>query len=419
MPVQHPDWLHWIDGGGLTSPMAWRAGAVYTGVKAYGAEPRYDLALLASDVPSAAAGVFTKNRVFGLAVALDRARVAGGSARAIIANSGCSNTATGEQGESDALRLTALAAARLGIPENEVLVASTGVIGRPLPMELIEPGIEALTLSHEGGDAFARAIMTTDTRPKSRAARFASSDGTRAYTVGGVAKGSGMVHPDMATVFCFLTTDAPVDPAWLQRTLAETADLSLNMIDVDMDTSTSDTMLLLANGAAGGPAIGGASGYADDDPDGSKLRAAIEAVAIELARDLARDGEGARTLIEVRACGAASLADARIAARTVASSPLVKTMVTGRDANLGRVLMAVGRSGAALDSSRLAVWIGGHCAFEHGVPSTADYAVLSQAMDAPEVVIRVDLGMGGDIEAVAWGCDLTEDYVRINADYTT
>jgi len=420
MPVQHPDWLHWIDGGGVTSPMGWRAGAVYAGVKSYGADPRYDLGLLASDLPSAAAGVFTKNLVFGPAVALDRARVAGGSARAIIANSGCSNTATGEQGERDARRMTALAAARLGIPEDEVLIASTGVIGRLLPMELIEPGIEALTLSDQGGEAFARAIMTTDTHPKSRAARFASSDGTRSYVVGGVAKGSGMVHPDMATVFCFMTTDAAVDPAWLQSTLRETADLSLNMIDVDMDTSTSDTMLLFANGAAGGPVIGGlGASRTEEHPDASRLRAAVEAVAIELARDLARDGEGARTLIEVRACGATSLADARLAARTVASSPLVKTMVTGRDANLGRVLMAVGRSGAALDTSRLAVWIGGHCAFEHGAPSNADYAVLSQAMNAPEVVIRVDLGMGGDAEAVAWGCDLTEDYVRINADYTT
>jgi glutamate N-acetyltransferase / amino-acid N-acetyltransferase len=413
MPVQHPDWLHWLDGGGVTSPAGWRAGATYAGVKTYGDEPRFDLGILASDLPSAAAGVFTKNLVFGPAVALDRARVANGAGRAIVANSGCSNTVTGEQGERDARRMTALVAARLGVPEDEVFVASTGVIGRPLPMQLIEPGIEAVALSEDGGADFARAIMTTDTYPKSRAARFSSVDGARAYTVGGVAKGSGMVHPDMATVFCFITTDAPVDPAWLQSTLHAVADVSINMVDVDMDTSTSDTMLLLANGGAGGEPI------TEAHPDAPRFHAAIEAVAIELARDLARDGEGARTLIEVRACGAGSLDDARRAARTVASSPLVKTMVTGRDANLGRVLAAVGRSGAALDTSRMAVWIGDHCAFEHGMPSSVDYAVLSQAMDAPEVVIRVDLGLGGGDEAVAWGCDLTEGYVRINADYTT
>lgn len=411
MPVEHPSWLEWIAGGGVTSPRGWRAGAVYAGVRTYGDEPRFDVGMLASDVPAAAAGVFTKNLVFGPAVGLDRARVANGRGQAIVANSGCANTATGAQGEHDAQRMTALVAARLGIPEDDVFVASTGVIGRPLPMELIEPGIEAVALSEDGGAAFARAIMTTDTRPKSRAACFTAEGGV-AYTVGGVAKGSGMVHPDMATVFCFMTTDAPADPAWLQRTLHEVADVSLNMVDVDMDTSTSDTMLLMANGAAGGTPIG------DGHRDAPRLRAAIEAVAIELARDLARDGEGARTLIEVRACGAASVEDARKAARTVASSPLVKTMVTGRDANLGRVLAAVGRSGAALEPARASVWIGEHAAFEHGAPSAVPYDVISRAMDVPEVVIRVDLGVG-DAEAVAWGCDLTEAYVRINADYTT
>ena len=412
MPVEHPDWLEWIPDGGVTSPRGWRAGATYAGVKTYGEEPRFDIGILASDRPASAAGVFTKNLVFGPAVALDRARVANGRGRAIVANSGCSNTVTGEQGERDARRMTALVAEQLGIAEDDVFVASTGVIGRHLPMHLIEPGIASIAVAEDGGAGFARAIMTTDTRPKSHAAFFTASDGTR-YTVGGVAKGSGMVHPDMATVFCFLTTDAPADAGWLQRTLSEVANVSINMVDVDMDTSTSDTMLLLANGAAGGAT------YDDGHPDAPRLRAAIEAVAIELARDLARDGEGARTLIEVRACGAASVEDARKAARTVASSPLVKTMVTGRDANLGRVLAAVGRSGAALEPARASVWIGEHAAFEPGAPSDVAYDVISRAMDVDEVVIRVDLGTGGTGEAVAWGCDLTEDYVRINADYTT
>ncbi len=412
MPVEHPDWLEWIPGGGVTSPRGWRAGATFAGIKTYGEEPRFDLGILASDRPAAVAGVFTKNRVFGPAVALDRARVANGRGQAIVANSGCSNTVTGEQGERDARRMTALVASSLGIPEEDVLVASTGVIGRHLPMHLVEPGLGAIALADDGGAAFARAIMTTDTRPKSHAATFAGADGTR-YTVGGVAKGSGMVHPDMATVFCFLTTDAPAAAGWLRQTLAAVADVSINMVDVDMDTSTSDTMLLLANGAAGGTPID------DGHADAPRLRAALEAVAVELARDLARDGEGAETLIEVRACGAATVDDARRAARTVASSPLVKTMVTGRDANLGRVLAAVGRSGADMDPARASVWIGEHAAFERGAPSAVAYDVISRAMDAPEVVIRVDLGTGGSGEAVAWGCDLTEGYVRINADYTT
>jgi glutamate N-acetyltransferase/amino-acid N-acetyltransferase len=232
------------------------------------------------------------------------------------------------------------------------------------------------------------------------------------YTVGGTAKGSGMVHPNMATVFCFMTTDAPADSAWLAKTLRGAADVSLNMIDVDTDTSTSDTMLLFANGAAGGAAVG--SGHQAE----SALRGAIEAVAQALAKDLARDGEGAKTLIEVRVEGAASLDDARRAARTVASSPLVKTMVTGRDANLGRVLMAVGRSGAAIEIDKTSVFIGEYPAFERGLPSSVSYETISKAMDRPEVVIRVDLGLG-TATATAWGCDLTEEYVRINASYTT
>jgi glutamate N-acetyltransferase/amino-acid N-acetyltransferase len=221
-----------------------------------------------------------------------------------------------------------------------------------------------------------------------------------------------MVHPDMATVLCFMTTDAPAEPAWLQTTLRQVADVSLNMVDVDMDTSTSDTMVLFANGAAGGTPI--AAGHAAEQP----LRRAIEAVAIALARDLARDGEGARTLIEARVRGARTLDDARKAARTIVSSPLVKSMVTGRDPNLGRVMMAIGRSGADVDVDRTSIWIGNECAFERGAPTAVPYDVIRAALDAREVVIAVDLGLG-DASAVGWGCDLTEEYVRINASYTT
>jgi glutamate N-acetyltransferase/amino-acid N-acetyltransferase len=244
--------------------------------------------------------------------------------------------------------------------------------------------------------------------PKSRAIRVPGTD----YVIGGAAKGSGMAHPDMATVLCYLTTDAPVERSFLQDTLKRVGDDSLNMLDVDMDTSTSDSMLLLANGAAGGDTLRAGHRTAPAFVD------ALRALAIELTRDLARDGEGARTLIEVTVSGATNLAEARIAARTVVSSPLVKTMVTGRDANLGRVLMALGRSGARIELERTSVWIGEHCAFERGQATQVDYAEISRAMDRPEVKIRADLGLGQAI-ATAWGCDLTAEYVRINGDYTT
>jgi glutamate N-acetyltransferase / amino-acid N-acetyltransferase len=402
--------LEWIAGGGVTSPAGFVAGATYTGIKTYGPEPRLDLGLLASERACTVAGIFTKNRVVSAAVVLCREGVARGTGRAVLVNSGCSNVATGAQGLRNAQRMAELVSARIGVPASEVYMASTGVIGRQLPIEKIEAGVPRIELSGAHGEAFARAIMTTDTVAKSRAVRV--SAGGRAYTIGGAVKGSGMVHPDMATVLCFLTTDAPVEARFLQQALKRAGDDSLNMVDVDMDTSTSDTMLLFANGAAGGTSIDASH------PAAAAFERALRTLAIELARDLARDGEGARTLIEVVVSGAASREDARIAARTVVSSPLVKTMVTGRDANLGRVLMALGRSGAQLELDRMRVWIGDVCAFERGVAATLDYAAISRAMDRPEVQIRADLGLG-EFTATAWGCDLTAEYVHINGDYTT
>ena len=397
--------------GGLTAPAGWAAGAAYTGVRAYGPEPRFDLGLLLSERPATAAGLFTRNAVTGAPVELTRERIAAaGAARALVVNSGNSNVATGEAGRADARRMAGLAAARLGVGPDEVLVASTGVIGRRLPMDRIGAGIAAVEVGPGGGADFARAMMTTDTRPKEAALRVEA--GGRTYAVGGAAKGSGMIHPDMATMFAFLTTDAPAERGWLDAALRAAADRSFHMIDVDMDTSTSDMAIALANGAAGGEPV--AAGH----PAAAALARAIEAVCVTLARELARDGEGARTLIEVVAEGAASEGDARLAARTIASSPLVKTMVAGRDPNWGRVLMAAGRSGAAIDAARARVWIGEHCAFERGAPSAAPEADISAAMDRGEVRIRIDLGRGG-ASATAWGCDLTAEYVRINADYTT
>ena len=396
--------------GGVTAPAGFRAGGAYAGIKTYGPEPRLDVGLLVSERPCTVAGVYTRNAVVGEPLRLTRERAAAGSAQAIVANSGNANTATGPQGAADAVRMGALAAAALGLEELAVLVASTGVIGRPLPMDRIAAGIAAVATSADGGEEFARAILTTDTRSKQAAVRFIA--GERAYVVGGAAKGSGMIHPDMATMFGFLTTDAPAERDWLQATLRRVCDRSFNMIDVDMDTSTSDMVLLLANGAAGGDSIDGGH------PAAKPLAAALEAVAVTLARELARDGEGARTLIEVVVSGAASLEEARLAARTISSSPLVKTMVTGRDPNWGRVLMAAGRSGAAIDAQAASVWIGDHCPFLRGAPTDIEAAVIAASMNADEVCVRIDLA-AGEATATAWGCDLTEQYVRINADYTT
>jgi glutamate N-acetyltransferase/amino-acid N-acetyltransferase len=412
--------IEWIADGSATTPLGFSAAATNAGIKNYGDAERLDLGVLVADRLCSVAGVFTKNLICGAPVTVCRERVQSGRAQALVVNSGCSNVATGERGLRDARVMCELTANQLGISAQHVLVGSTGVIGRTLPMPKIEAGIAKLQPSRDGGAAFAHAIMTTDTVPKTRALRVRI--GSASYCLGGVAKGSGMVHPDMATVFGFFTTDANVPPDLLAELLREAADVSFNMIDVDMDTSTSDTMLLFASGAAdGGGSIDAADGGGPIVRGSAAARtfgAALQVLAIELARDLARDGEGARTLIEMQVTGARTQNDARLAARTVVSSPLVKTMVTGRDPNLGRVMMALGRSGAQVDVNRISVWIGGECAFSRGEPTELDYAAISKAMDAKEVKLRADLG-DGSYEATAWGCDLTEGYVRINADYTT
>ena len=399
-----------IEEGTVCSPRGFSAGGTYTGIKTYGPEPRLDVGLLVSEVPCVAAGIFTRNQVCGAPVTVSREHLENGRAQAIVANSGCSNVALGARGLRDARAMCELAAQRLGLHADDVLVGSTGVIGRPLPMEALQGGIAAVELGPGGGLDFARAIMTTDTVPKSRAAYLEGAG--RRYTNGGVAKGSGMAHPDMATVFCFLTSDAPAEASWLQGVLRRVGDRSINMVDVDMDTSTSDSMLVLANGLAGGEPL------CDTHPAAAAFEAAMTRVAVDLARDLAADGEGARTLIEVVVEAAATPEDARRAARTVVSSPLVKTMVTGRDPNLGRVVMALGRSGAHIQLDRTNIFIGEHCAFRAGEPTEVQHADIVGAMSGPEVRIRAQLGLG-EGQATAWGCDLTEDYVRINADYTT
>ncbi len=403
--------LEWISDARITAPLGWSAGAVWAEMKTYGPEPRLDLGLLVSERPCSVAGVFTQNRVCGAPVVVTRERVARGVARGVVANSGCSNVALGERGLADARQMAAWAAARAGVaPAEHMLVASTGVIARPLPMDRIARGLQHLQLSAEGADAFSQAIMTTDTYPKVAAVRFEHAGTT--YSLAGTAKGSGMCHPNMATVLCFLTTDIALPAPLLQDIVRRVADQTINMVDVDMDTSTSDMMLAFANGAALGPTAAA----------GSQLTQHFEetllALCTRLAKELARDGEGARALVEVEVRGARALHDARLAARTVVSSPLVKAMVAGKDPNLGRVLMALGRSGEDLDLGRLRVWLGDHLAFDRGEPTDLELATISDQMAHETVRLTVDLGLGTH-QATAWGCDLTEEYVRINADYTT
>ncbi|MES1239838.1 MAG: bifunctional ornithine acetyltransferase/N-acetylglutamate synthase, partial [Chloroflexota bacterium] len=297
------------------------------------------------------------------------------------------------------------AAEHLGVDAADVLVASTGVIARPLPLDRVRQGILAITPTREGGHAFSQAILTTDRVIKKRALRL--EVGGRTYTVGGTAKGSGMAHPDLATVLCFLTTDAPIDPGWASSTLKHVADRSLNMLNIDLDTSTSDSLFWLASGEAGGEPIDAAH------PASGPLHEAVHALAEALTRDLARDGEGARTLMVVEVTGARSEKEARVAAHTIVSSPLVKTMVTGRDPNIGRILMAAGRSGADLSIENVSIKVNGVLGYHAGLFVAENEKRLKSAMDAPEVQIDVDLALGAH-RAVAWGCDLTDEYVHIN-----
>jgi glutamate N-acetyltransferase/amino-acid N-acetyltransferase len=401
----------WIEEGGVTTPLGFEAGGTYAGIKKFGdAKERKDVGLLVARKPCVATALFTTNRVCGAPVTVSREHLADRRARAIVVNSGCSNVAMGPRGIDDARAMARAAAEHLKVEETEVLVASTGVIARPLPLDRVRQGIAAITPSREGGLAFSQAILTTDRVIKKRALRV--EVGGRTYTVGGTAKGSGMAHPDLATVLCFLTTDAPIDPGWASSTLKHVADRSLNMLNIDLDTSTSDSLFWLASGEAGGEAID------DAHPASRPLHDAVHALTEALTRDLARDGEGARTLIQVNVSGARSEKEARVAAHTIVSSPLVKTMVTGRDPNIGRILMAAGRSGADLSIESVSISVNEVLGYHAGQFVAENEKRLKAVMDAAEVHISIDLGLGAH-RAIAWGCDLTDEYVHINADYTT
>ncbi|MBX5450455.1 bifunctional glutamate N-acetyltransferase/amino-acid acetyltransferase ArgJ [Thermogemmatispora sp.] len=391
----------------VTAPRGFRAGAVACGIKSDAAIK--DLAILASDVPCVAAGTFTTSRTPAAPVLLCREYLRSGKAQAVVVNSGNANCATGEQGLRNAYRMSELAAAHLGIPKELVLCSSTGIIGRQLPMEKIEQGIAAVELSSGGGNDFAEAILTTDTRPKRIALEFEIEG--RTVRLGGATKGAGMIYPNMATMLCYLTTDAAVEQLWLQEELQAAVAESFNMISVDGDMSTNDTCLLFANGLAGNTPLNKAH------PEAPRFREALRRVTTYLAREIARDGEGATKLMTVHVRGARDRTDAIKAARGITLSPLWQCALAGGDPNWGRIVAALGACGCTLDPNRFDIFIGPVQVVQQGGAASYDEAAARAAMAASEVLITIDLHLG-EAEATAWGCDLTHGYIDENTLYT-
>jgi glutamate N-acetyltransferase/amino-acid N-acetyltransferase len=393
--------------GGVTAPCGFEASGVRCGIKRSG----LDLALVYSVAPAAAAGVFTTNRFQAAPVLVTKDRVGRDPVHGLIVNSGNANACTGTKGYRDAVHMADLTADALGVPRRSVLVCSTGVIGRPLPMTKLTSGIKkaAAALGPEGGPDAAKAIMTTDTRPKAIAVEF-NLDG-RPVRVGGMAKGAGMIAPNMATMLCFITTDATLSSGLLQSRLSAAVGRSFNRITVDGDTSTNDTVLLLANGQAEAARITPQHGL-------SRFQEALDYVAVHLAREIVRDGEGASRTIEVRVRGAASEADARKIARTIAGSLLLKTAIAGGDPNWGRVLAAAGRAGVRFRPELVDLSLGKVQVVRGGAVCSYRTASARAAVTAHEVHLTLDLNAGNH-EAVIWTCDITEEYVRINSEYHT
>jgi glutamate N-acetyltransferase/amino-acid N-acetyltransferase len=391
---------------GVTAPLGFRAAATAAGIK----PGRPDVALLVGEPGCTAAGVFTTNLAKAAPVLVSREHVAAGRARVVVVNAGCANAGTGEAGLADAREAASLAAAAAGCPPREVLVASTGVIGVRLPMDKLRTGIAEAgrRLSREGGAEAALAILTTDTRPKEVALEF--TVGGAACVVGAMAKGAGMLAPNLATMLAFFTTDAAVEAALLRRALVEAVGGSLNRITVDGDTSTNDCALVLASGASRAPSI------EREGPAFDAFRGALAEAARRLAELLVRDGEGVTRLAEVRVEGARTAGDADRVARTVAESPLVKTALHGGDPNWGRVLAAVGRSGVALDASRVSIWIGDVHVAEAGAARAYDESAAADAMREDPVRLRVRLGEG-EATGWIWTSDFSHGYVDINAHY--
>ena len=405
-----PGSISHVDGGTITIARGFRAGGTYAGIKTY-SDDKMDVGMLLSETPCSVAGVFTRSSIVSPSVTVNRETLAGGHpVRGLVVNSGIANAGVGEQGYIDAKEMAVIAAQSLGVKPDEVLVFSTGIIGVELPMTLIKSGVGQVELSEDGGNPLARAMMTTDTHTKE--VGVSVDIGGVEVRIGGVAKGSGMIHPNMATMLCFVATDAAVDQGLLRTMLPDVADFSLNMLTVDGDSSTNDSLVVLANGAARNHVITAGT------PEADALKAGLLEVCVQLTRRLARDGEGATHLMVVEVTGARNNDDARIAARTIASSLLVKSAVYGADPNWGRLLAALGRSQAEAVEEKIDLYINGVCIMEAGRPVPFHRDAVVALMRGDEVTFRISLNLA-DGQATAWGCDLTEEYVVINSAYTT
>lgn len=394
---------------GVTFPKGFKAAGVKAGIKKSG---NLDLALIYTEKEAAVAGVFTKNAVAAAPVIVSREVVKGGKAHAIVANAGCANACTGETGLANARKMAALAAAEVGCVPDEVLVGSTGIIGVNLPMDKLEAGIKAAAaeLSEDGSKNAGNAIITTDTY--SKACSCEVEIGGQAVRFGAIAKGSGMIQPNMATMLCYITTDANISSQLMQKALSEIVEVSFNMISVDGDMSTNDTVLLLANGASGAAEI------TDGSPEYDKFYATLKEICQELSKRIAADGEGATKFLTINVSGTKTFEDAKTVAMSIAKSPLVKTAFFGEDPNWGRVICAVGYAGIPMVPEKTVIKFGGVPVYANGLGAEFNEDDIHKVMAEHDIVIDVEMGMG-DAKATVWSCDFSYEYVKINGEYHT
>ncbi len=396
-----------LENGSVTSPRGFTAAAVAAEIKYIG---RNDLTIVYSKVPAQAAAVYTLNKFKAAPLQVTEQNISNGVAQAIVVNSGIANAGMGTEGWTQARQMSDWTAEALGLAKDDIVVASTGVIGMPLPMDKMKAGIDKVSkvLYADGGHDAARAIMTTDTVCKEMAVQLRVND--KVVSIGAMAKGSGMIHPNMATMLGFITTDVNIENKALQAAFKANIDDSFNMVSVDGDTSTNDMVVILANGQAGNDVL------TEESPDFPAFKQALREICIAMAQKIAGDGEGATKLVECTVTGASTMEDARLAAKSIIASSLVKTAVYGNDANWGRIACAAGYSGAQFDPNKVDIFIGDVQVAKDGMGLEFDEGKATEILKQKKVNILVKFNMG-EYDATAWGCDLTYDYVKINADY--
>lgn len=400
-----------ITSGCIVAPRGFQAGSTYCGIKI--AKDSLDLGIIFSEYPAIGAALFTSNQIYAAPVKLSRKIIQKGRIRAFVINSGNANACTGGQGYKDAEEMVRIAARCLKISEDELLLASTGIIGRPLPMNKIDTGIQtavnALGSAQAHGNSMARAIMTTDTRQKAIAVRLKINN--KDVTIGGIAKGAGMIAPNLATMLCFLTTDVSMSAMLLNECLKNSAESSFNRITIDGHMSTNDTIAIIANGASG-------ITIPVKNNELQIFQQGLDYVTSYLAKAIVMDGEGATKFVQIDVIGARLKGEAARIARSIADSPLVKTALNGEDPNWGRIVSAAGYAGVELDTSKITLYINNILIFARGMPTQCDLNVLSASMKNRDIAISLELGLG-DYKDTVWTCDLSHEYVTINAEYHT